>query len=85
MKLERLNMDHWSTALVLLLTLSYRVVGQQTLSEEDQEEILNAHNYYRSLVDPIAINMLKMVLLFTLSAITIAYNGILLDNPNKLF
>jgi len=43
------------------MALICSVQGQQTLSEEEQEEILNAHNYYRSLVDPIATNMLKMV------------------------
>ena len=31
------------------------------LSEEEKLEILNAHNYYRSIVDPVATNMLKMV------------------------
>ena len=45
------------------MALICSVRGQQTLSEEEQEEILNAHNYYRSLVDPIATNMLKMVFL----------------------
>lgn len=54
-------MDLWGILSVLLIALICNVRGQQTLSEEEQEEILNAHNYYRSLVDPIATNMLKMV------------------------
>lgn len=46
----------------LLLALVYVAHGQGSgLSEEEQEEILNAHNYYRRIVDPIATNMLKMV------------------------
>lgn len=32
-----------------------------TLTSKQKEEILNAHNYYRGHVDPIATNMLKMV------------------------
>ena len=47
--------------MVLLLAVACSVTGQQTLSEEEVEEILNAHNYYRSLVDPIASDMLKLV------------------------
>ena len=47
--------------MVLLLAVACSVTGQQTLSEEEAEEILNAHNYYRSLVDPIASDMLKLV------------------------
>jgi len=54
-------MDLWAISVLLLMALICSVQGQQTLSEEEQEEILNAHNYYRSLVDPIATNMLKMV------------------------
>ena len=48
------------SVMLLLLALTWRAHGQG-LTEEEQEEILNAHNHYRSLVDPIATNMLKMV------------------------
>ena len=44
----------------VVLALSCGAYGQG-LSEEEQEEILNAHNYYRGQVDPVATNMLKMV------------------------
>lgn len=48
--------------LLLLVLCSCGVHGQgRGLSEEEQEEILNAHNYYRRTVDPIATNMLLMV------------------------
>ena len=57
-------MEFWgaSSILLLLLAVACSVRGQQTLSEEEAKEILNAHNYYRSLVDPIASNMLKLVI-----------------------
>ena len=45
---------------LVLLAVSYGVYGQG-LSEEEKEEILNAHNHYRGQVDPIASNMLMMV------------------------
>ena len=45
---------------LVLLAMSYGVYGQG-LSEEEKEEILNAHNHYRGQVDPIASNMLMMV------------------------
>lgn len=51
-------------AAALLLTLSCGVYGQG-LTDEDMEEILNAHNFYRRSVDPIATNMLKMVYTIT--------------------
>ena len=48
--------------LLLLLALFYGALGQsQGLSEEEQEEILSAHNHYRRTVDPIATNMLQLV------------------------
>lgn len=56
--------------MVLLLAVACSVTGQQTLSEEEAEEILNAHNYYRSLVDPIASDMLKLAW-----DVTMAYNA----------
>lgn len=46
---------------MLLVAAVSSVRGQQSLSEEEIEEILNAHNYYRSIVDPIPSNMLKLV------------------------
>lgn len=50
------------TTTALLLALVYMANGQGSgLSTEEQEEIVNAHNYYRRSVDPIATNMLKMV------------------------
>ena len=52
--------SQWLCGLLVILTVSYGVYGQG-LSEEEKEEILNAHNHYRGLVDPIAGNMLKMV------------------------
>lgn len=54
-------MKVWEIFAVLLLAAICSVRGQQGLSEEEIEEILNAHNYYRSIVDPIASNMLKLV------------------------
>ena len=57
------EMEFWGASSILLLLLAVaHVRGQQTLSEEEAAEILNAHNYYRSLVDPIASNMLKLVI-----------------------
>ena len=47
---------------LLLLALSCGAYGQgKGLSEDEMGEILNAHNFYRRTVDPIATNMLKMV------------------------
>lgn len=54
-------MEFWGIFSMLLVAAVSSVRGQQSLSEEEVEEILNAHNYYRSLVDPIASNMLKLV------------------------
>ena len=49
-------------AVLLLLALRYSASGQTTgLSEDDQKEIINAHNFYRRSVDPIASNMLELV------------------------
>ena len=56
------KMQYWGVSVVLLLlAVVWGVRAQQGLSEEEAQEILNAHNYYRSLVDPIATNMLKLV------------------------
>lgn len=55
-------MNLWKIPLLLeLLSLVCNVKGQQVLTEDEQEEILAAHNYYRSLVDPIATDMLRLV------------------------
>ena len=35
--------------------------AQTELSEADEQELLNAHNHFRSRVNPIAINMERMV------------------------
>ena len=56
---SRIMALQWSVVF-LLLALACRAYGQG-LSEEEKEEILNAHNHYRGLVDPIATNMLTMV------------------------
>ena len=50
----------WLCGVLVLLAVSYGVCGQG-MSEEEKEEILNAHNHYRGQVDPVATNMLKMV------------------------
>ena len=55
-----LNMAQQLSLLLLLLGLICMAHGQG-LSEEDKEDILNAHNHYRGQVDPISTNMLKMV------------------------
>ena len=52
--------SQWLCGVLVLLAVSYGVYGQG-MSEEEKEEILNAHNHYRGLVDPVAANMLKMV------------------------
>ena len=52
--------SQWLCGVFAVLALSCGAYGQG-LTEEEQEEILKAHNYYRGLVDPIATNMLKMV------------------------
>ena len=55
--------SQWLYGVFVVLALSYGVYGQG-LTEEEQEEILNAHNYYRGQVDPVATNMLKMVRIY---------------------
>ena len=55
----------WGVSVALLvLCVAWGTRAQQSLSEEEVEELINAHNYYRSLVDPIATNMLKMVWMY---------------------
>ena len=57
---------YWGVSVaLLLLCVALGARAQQSLSEEEIEELLNAHNYYRSLVDPIATDMLKLVRIAT--------------------
>ena len=57
---------YWGVSVaLLLLCVAWRARAQQSLSEAEIEELLNAHNYYRSLVDPIATDMLKLVRMAT--------------------
>lgn len=46
--------------LVLLAALLFPIASC-SLTSSEKEEILNAHNYYRGHVDPIATDMLRMV------------------------
>ena len=52
-----LEMSH---LLLCLVTIS-SVCGQNSLSEADSQELLDAHNRFRSMVDPPATNMRRMV------------------------
>ena len=47
--------------LVCLSLLCSYASGQTSLSAADKQEVLNAHNHFRSIVNPIATNMEKMV------------------------
>ena len=50
---------------ILALTCSCVIpAARATLTEEEQAELLKAHNHYRGLVDPIATNMLRLVSAF---------------------
>ena len=61
LQFQKVSMSsQWLCGVFVVLALSCGAYGQG-LTEEEQEEILKAHNYYRGLVDPIATNMLKMV------------------------
>ena len=52
----------WLFCGLLLVALAMSCVnGQGGLSDDEKAEILNAHNYFRGQVDPIAANMLRMV------------------------
>ena len=53
----------------MLLFLGFAEAG---LSDEEKEELVRAHNFYRGKVDPIATNMEQMVNLLWLS---IVYNN----------
>lgn len=41
--------------------LWYTVSAQTSLSNQDQQELLNAHNHFRGIVNPTASNMERMV------------------------
>ena len=49
--------------LALLVSIGVVYTSAQTvgLTDEEKEEVLRAHNYYRGLVDPVASNMERMV------------------------
>jgi len=53
------NMNSWICCGVLFLTLA--ALSSAQLKEEEQAEILRAHNLFRGQVDPIATNMLELV------------------------
>ena len=53
----------WVAILALACSCVIPVV-RATLTEEEQAELLKAHNHYRGLVDPIATNMLRVVSAF---------------------
>lgn len=45
-----------------VLVLSSNLIGTEaTLTDDEKEEILNAHNYFRRNVNPIATNMEELV------------------------
>ena len=46
---------------VSVLLLSLLTSAHARLTDEEKEEIVRAHNYYRGRVDPIATNMEQMV------------------------
>lgn len=49
-------------SLVLVLSLACCCVsGQTSLSASEKQEILDAHNFFRARVNPVATNMEKMV------------------------
>ena len=47
----------------LFVTIGVVHTSAQTvgLTDDEKEEVLRAHNYYRGLVDPVAANMERMV------------------------
>lgn len=44
-----------------LLWYPFTVSAQTSLSNQDQQEVLNAHNHFRGIVNPTASNMERMV------------------------
>ena len=46
---------------VLLSTALVCARASNSLDDDERDAILSAHNYYRSIVDPLATNMEKMV------------------------
>ena len=45
-----------------MVLIAFLKLSDARLTEEEQEEIVRAHNYYRGKVDPIATNMEQMVM-----------------------
>ena len=56
-------MSMWSIELLFYVTsmLVFLGLANARLGDEEKEEIVRAHNYYRGKVDPIATNMEQMV------------------------
>lgn len=54
-------MEYWTVLMSLLLLASFTIHGESGLSDEDKKVLLQAHNYYRSLVAEGAANMERMV------------------------
>ena len=50
-----------TVTLFLCSLLLNQASGQTSLSSQDQQELLNAHNHFRGIVDPTASNMERMV------------------------
>lgn len=50
----------WIAILTLVCSSAVPDVSA-TLTEEEKEELLRAHNHYRGLVDPLATNMIRLV------------------------
>ncbi len=53
-------MKLFATVLVFLLGVA-SVMSTSGLTDDEKKEVLNAHNYYRGLVDPVASNMQRVV------------------------
>ena len=54
-------MEYKIILLFMLLLVSFAVYGENGLSDEDKNVLLQAHNYYRSLAAESAANMERMV------------------------
>lgn len=50
-----------NSLLVALVTIVIATTASGTLTSEEKNELLNAHNAYRSQVYPLATNMVKLV------------------------
>ena len=62
--MNQLNVMMYSSLVVVLSLACCCVSGQTGLSASEKQEVLNAHNYFRTRVNPIATNMEKMVRLY---------------------